>query len=86
MGSRMLRGRFSGGIDSALLEYSSSLETDREMFSEDVWGSKAHVLMLARQQIIPKEDAGRILKALSDVEKIISAADSASTKTLKTYT
>jgi len=65
----MLRGRFSGGIDSALLEYSSSLETDREMFSEDVWGSKAHVLMLARQQIIPKEDAGRILKALSDVEK-----------------
>ena len=69
MGSKMLRGRFRGGVDPALLEYSSSLETDKQMFSEDVWGSKAHVLMLAKQDIISKEDAGKILKALSDVEK-----------------
>jgi argininosuccinate lyase len=69
MGSKMLRGRFKGGIAPALLEYSSSLETDKEMFSEDVWGSKAHVLMLAKQGIISREDAGKILKALVDVEK-----------------
>lgn len=69
MGSKMLRGRFKGGIDPAMLEYSSSLETDREMFYEDIWGSKAHVLMLAKQGIIPKEDAGKILKALSEAEK-----------------
>ena len=69
MGSKMLRGRFKGGIAPALLEYSSSLQTDKEMFSEDVWGSKAHVLMLAKQGIIPKEDAGKILKSLIEVEK-----------------
>ena len=65
----MLRGRFKGGIAPALLEYSSSLETDKEMFSEDVWGSKAHVLMLAKQGIISKEDSGKILKALVEIEK-----------------
>jgi argininosuccinate lyase len=65
----MLRGRFKGGIAPALLEYSSSLETDKEMFSEDIWGSKAHVLMLAKQGIISKEDASKILKALIEVEK-----------------
>jgi argininosuccinate lyase len=65
----MLRGRFKGEIAPALLEYSSSLETDKEMFSEDIWGSKAHVLMLAKQSIISKEDASKILKALIEVEK-----------------
>ena len=69
MGSKMLRGRFKGGIAPALLEYSSSLQTDQEMFSEDVWGSKAHVLMLAKQGIISKEDASKILKSLLEVEK-----------------
>jgi argininosuccinate lyase len=69
MGSKMLRGRFKGGIAPDLLKYSSSLETDKEMFSEDVWGSMAHVLMLAKQDIISKEDSGKILKALAVVEK-----------------
>jgi argininosuccinate lyase len=69
MGPKMLRGRFKGGIAPAMLEYSSSLETDKEMFSEDVWGSMVHVLMLAKQNIISKEDSSKILKALVEVEK-----------------
>ncbi len=69
----MLRGRFKGGISPVLLGFSSSLDTDKEMFFEDVWGSEAHVLMLAKQGIIPAGDAGKILKALGDVKKEYSA-------------
>lgn len=68
MASKMLRGRFRGGVSPVLLGFSSSLDTDKEMFFEDVWGSKAHVLMLAKQGIIPAGDAGKIIKALADVE------------------
>ncbi len=73
MGPKMLRGRFKGGIDPALLEFSSSLGTDKEMFFEDVWGSKAHVLMLAKQGIISKDDASKILSALEAVKKDYSS-------------
>jgi len=73
MGSKMLRGRFKGGISPILLEFSSSLETDKEMFFEDIWGSEAHVLMLAKQGIFSREDAGKILSALEDVKKDYAA-------------
>jgi len=75
MASKMLRGRFKGGIDPVLLEFSSSLDTDKEMFFEDVWGSEAHVLMLAKQGIISKEDAGKILSALEGVKKDYKAGE-----------
>ncbi|MBN2252028.1 MAG: argininosuccinate lyase [Candidatus Altiarchaeota archaeon] len=67
MSSRMLRGRFKGGISPLLLGFSSSVDTDREMFLEDVWGSQAHVLMLVKQEIITKKDAGNILASLEEV-------------------
>ncbi len=71
--SKLLRGRFRGGISPVLLGFSSSLGTDKEMFFEDVWGSEAHVLMLAKQGIIPKQDASKILKALIEVERDYSS-------------
>ena len=73
MASKILRGRFAGGVSPLLQAYSSSLDTDKEMFFEDVWGSQAHVLMLAKQGIIPPGDAGKILTALVEVEKDYSS-------------
>lgn len=39
------------------------------MILEDVWGSKAHVLMLSKQGIISKDDAKKIIKSLKKAEK-----------------
>lgn len=59
-----MRGRFKGCIANDVGEFTTSLKTDIEMIQEDIWGSEAHVIMLAEQKIIEKTDARRILKAL----------------------
>ena len=52
-----------------LLDFTDSLGSDKEMILEDVWGSKAHVLMLRKQGIISKDDAKKIIKSLGKAEK-----------------
>lgn len=64
MASGRLRSRFSRGMSRLMREYSSSLKVDEETVLEDVWCSQAHVIMLARQKIIGREDAKKILGAL----------------------
>jgi argininosuccinate lyase len=59
-----LRGRFKGALAAEVGRFTTSLEIDKEMILEDIWGSEAHVIMLTEQNIIEKADAGRILKAL----------------------
>jgi argininosuccinate lyase len=43
-----------------VLAFSSSLEQDRALLREDLLGSLAHLLMLARQEIIPRSAAAAI--------------------------
>ncbi|HDI72598.1 MAG: argininosuccinate lyase [Candidatus Altiarchaeales archaeon] len=69
MDSKMLRDRFKGGISPILLEFSSSLESDKGMILEDVWGSEVHVLMLMKQGIISRGDAKKIIESLKKAEK-----------------
>ena len=73
MSSKMLRGRFKEGISPMLLEFSGSVQGDLEFFGEDVWGSTVHVLMLARQRIISKRDARKIISCLLDIQKEFGA-------------
>ncbi|ODS42114.1 MAG: argininosuccinate lyase [Candidatus Altiarchaeales archaeon IMC4] len=51
-------------------DYLDSTEIDRLMLEEDIWGNKAHAIMLARQKIISSDDLRQILswleKALED--------------------
>ena len=44
--------------------------SDENLISYDLWGSRAHVLMLCRQGILSKEDGKKILKGLKDVERL----------------
>jgi argininosuccinate lyase len=46
------------------LTYSESVEADSPMVAEDIWGSEAHALMLARCGIIPEADLREILRWL----------------------
>jgi argininosuccinate lyase len=43
---------------------------DERLVSYDLWGSRAHVLMLCRQGILSKQDGRKILKALRTVETL----------------
>lgn len=58
------RSRFGKKLTKDAEGYMQSLEVDLEMFFQDIWGSEAHAIMLARQGIISKKDLKVILKWL----------------------
>ena len=55
-------GAASGGATllPEVLAFSSSLPLDKALLKEDVIGSLAHLIMLARTGIVPRETAARI--------------------------
>jgi argininosuccinate lyase len=59
------RERFSGG---PAREFLSSLAADERIFAADIAVDRAHVVMLAEQEIIDEADAADILDALAAVE------------------
>ncbi|PSQ29116.1 argininosuccinate lyase [Halobacteriales archaeon SW_10_68_16] len=59
------RERFAGG---PAREFLSSLADDERIFAADLAVDRAHVVMLAEQGIVSREDAGTILAALEEVE------------------
>ncbi len=60
------RDRFSGGPARSFL---SSLAADERIFAADLAVDRAHVVMLAEQEIIEDDVAGEILAALNAVEE-----------------
>jgi argininosuccinate lyase len=59
-------GAASGGAQllPEVLAFSTSLPLDKALLREDVTGSLAHLVMLARQGIVPKEKAAQIREQL----------------------
>jgi argininosuccinate lyase len=60
-------GRFDAPTDKAVEAYTSSIDIDRRMVRQDIAGSIAHAKMLARQGIIPSDDADLIVQGLQNV-------------------
>jgi len=60
------RDRFAGGPARSFL---SSLADDERIFAADLAVDRAHVVMLAEQEIVDRETAGEILAALDEVER-----------------
>ena len=58
------RDRFSGG---PARDFLSSLADDERLFAADLAVDRAHVVMLAEQDILAREDAGAILAALEEI-------------------
>ena len=56
----MWDGRFKETIDSRTNDFNSSIKFDCRMYEEDINGSIAHASMLAKQNIITKEDNKKI--------------------------
>ncbi|MGA1191069.1 MAG: argininosuccinate lyase [Bdellovibrionota bacterium] len=51
------------------------MQLDMKMVASDIWGTKAHVLMLERTKIIPQSSAAAILQALSDLARVNEQGD-----------
>jgi len=57
--------RFTKAQAAGLKAINDSLPVDRRLYEEDIVGSLAHARMLARQGIIPEEDARAIVEGLA---------------------
>ncbi|MCC6027483.1 MAG: argininosuccinate lyase [Archaeoglobus sp.] len=65
----MYREERLGGMDSKALEFSSSLDHDKNIFKYDILVDVAHVLNLCKSGYLGKEEALKIIEALKEVAK-----------------
>jgi argininosuccinate lyase len=62
-------GRMTEPTDRLVEEFTTSFPFDRRLYAYDIAGSIAHCEMLAKQRIIPRRDAMRIVVALHQIQK-----------------
>ena len=62
-------GRFTGETDALVYEFNASINFDKRLFSQDVEGSIAHVVMLEKQGIITCGEKDAIVKGLVQIRK-----------------
>ena len=64
---KMWAGRFAKAIDSKADDFNSSIRFDCKMYRQDIIGSIAHAQMLAKQDIITKDDCEKIVDGLTAI-------------------
>lgn len=62
-------GRFTKETDKLVYNFNASILFDRKFFGQDIEGSIAHVIMLAKQGILTKDEKDAILKGLTGIRK-----------------
>ncbi|MBK5246447.1 MAG: argininosuccinate lyase [Peptostreptococcaceae bacterium] len=73
MSNKLWKGRFSKAANSSAEEFNASIEFDQRLYSQDIAGSIAHSKMLAKQNILTKEEALEIESALLNILQDIEA-------------
>lgn len=68
-------GRFKEKTEKVVEEFTSSIQFDRRLYKYDILGSIAHAEMLAKQDIIKREEARKIITGLKEIEKEIERGD-----------
>ena len=71
----MWEGRFSKNLDKRTNDFNSSIKFDYKLYKEDISGSIAHAKMLAKQNIIQKEDEEKIIFGLNSILKDIESGN-----------
>ena len=62
-------GRFTKETDMLVYNFNASISFDRKFFAQDIEGSIAHVVMLAKQGILTKDEKDSILKGLTGIRQ-----------------
>ncbi len=68
-------GRFEEGVNEFTQRFGASLPVDREMYAEDIAGSKAHSAMLAARGVISDDDRAAIHAGLDEILASIEAGE-----------
>ena len=71
--SKLWGGRFKGGTDSLVEEYTESVSFDQALYRQDIAGSIAHARMMARQGVISHEEADILCQGLEHVREEIES-------------
>jgi argininosuccinate lyase len=66
-------GRFDGAVSSVMERINASIDFDRELYRQDIAGSKAHAQMLVATGIITAEDGTAIAQGLDQIEDEITS-------------
>jgi argininosuccinate lyase len=64
-------GRFKEKTSGIVEKYTESISFDKRLWKYDIEGGIAHAKMLAKQGIIPKKDADKIIKGLKEIYREI---------------
>ena len=64
-------GRFTKETDQLVFQFNESLSFDHRFYHQDIRGSIAHVMMLAKQGILTESDKDCIVEGLKSIEKDI---------------
>lgn len=64
-------GRFKEKTEKIVEDFTSSIDFDKRLYKHDILGSIAHAKMLAKQRILKKKDAEKIIKGLKEIEREI---------------
>ncbi|MDX9715036.1 MAG: argininosuccinate lyase [Dissulfurispiraceae bacterium] len=64
-------GRFKEKTADSVEKYTESVSFDQRLWKHDIEGSTAHAKMLAKQKIISKADAEKIIKGLEEIGREI---------------
>ena len=68
-------GRFTENVSEFTQRFGASLPIDKQLYAQDIAGSKAHARMLGEQGVISKEDAQAIRNGLDRIQQRIEAGE-----------
>ncbi len=73
MSQKTWGGRFTGGTDQRVEQFTESIGVDRRLYRHDIVASQAHASMLAEVGLISAEESARIVAALEAIGLEIEA-------------
>jgi argininosuccinate lyase len=73
MSQKTWGGRFAGGTDARVEQFTESIGIDRRLYRHDILASQAHARMLAEVGLLTADDAERIAAALDEIAAEIEA-------------
>ena len=66
-------GRFTKDTDQRVYNFNASISFDQKFFHQDIEGSIAHTVMLAKQKIFTEEEKDAIVKGLTGIREDVDA-------------
>ena len=66
-------GRFTKETDKLVYNFNASISFDKRFYEQDIQGSKAHVMMLAKQGILTDDEKQQILDGLESIRRDVES-------------